>query len=613
MERQRLNLVDQTTHDYVAPESGPGSDVYDSTLSTSLRFLSPSHTGFWDSPTCRRRKGSGLASPERPPLPVSSAAIPGHPGLRTRTPSELERCQSNGALCFINPLFIKVHQPDGDRATASNPSAREEPVSGGLETDNEDARGDRVSDRRDGGPSGQSDLQRPDGNPEPRDDSGGTGGGPKISAADSAPRSPPPRPPPPRVASQLLRKRRMPEKIPWVNGPKEKERERCSSLLFRLSSSLSISPSSSPPKRLSSPISIPRPSLPSSSSSSGRRATASPSSSQEDAQCHLALEEQTIESALVRAVLCRRNAARTLAQGSVSPPGGTPVATGGRAEATGRDEEEEAGEERGARGQRLSDMSLSTDSSDSLDFSQSSAFFLPPLRDPKPPTADDFNAHLPLSLPPSRSTEDDDEDEDDEDDDEDDEDPDYGVGLESDQDQDLTMVPPGLRARRRPSAGALILQRALRRHLRKMSGVFNSLLTPEKRAIRRVVELSRDKGSYFGCLVRDYLGYMGEGAGTQALQGYASGLELLQTLRQFITQMKSYLRQSSELEPPIESLIPEDQIGEYLYVPLRTFTYLSQLGALITVTVAVSMSHALKVWSTAEMLGLHFLHFFKAL
>lgn len=154
---------------------------------------------------------------------------------------------------------------------------------------------------------------------------------------------------------------------------------------------------------------------------------------------------------------------------------------------------------------------------------------------------------------------------DDDEDDENDEEPDYGVSLESDQDQDVTMVPPGRRTKRRTSASALVLQRALRGHLHKMSGVFNSLLTPEKRAIRKVVELSRDKGSYFGCLVQDYLSYMCEGA-TQAWQGYASRLELLQTVRQFITQMKSYLRQSSELEPPIESLIPEDQIGEFHFL-----------------------------------------------
>lgn len=276
----------------------------------------------------------------------------------------------------------------------------------------------------------------------------------------------------------------------------------------------------------------------------------------------MALEDQTIEKAVIRARLSQRNANRNPPLDSSSPP--DPSTTSKQADVPGA-EEEEAGEECSGGGQRLSDMSLSTDSSDSLDFSQSSVFFLPPLHDPSPPTMADFDTHLPLSIPPSHlpysSME---EDDDDDDEDEDEEEHDYGVSLESDQDQDqdLTMVPPGHRTRRRPSAGALVLQRALRGHLRKMSGVFNSLLTPEKRAIRRVVELSRDKSSYFGCLVQDYLSYMSEGAGTQAWQGYASGLELLQTLRQFITQMKSYLRQSSELEPPIESLIPEDQIGE---------------------------------------------------
>lgn len=246
----------------------------------------------------------------------------------------------------------------------------------------------------------------------------------------------------------------------------------------------------------------------------------------------------------MRAKLFQHKASRSPPQDSSSPQDSS--MTGGE------DEMKECGNS----GQRLSDMSISTDSSDSLDYSQSLSFFLPPLHDPSPPTVADFNTHLPLSLPPSilPYMEEDDEDEEDEDEDE----ADYGVSLESDQDQDqdLTMVPPGHRTRRRPSAGALVL-------LRKMSYVFNSLLTPEKRAIRRVLELSRNRSSYFGCLVQDYLSYMGEGAGTQAWQGYDSGLELLQTLRQFITQMKNYLIESSELQPPIQSLIPEEQIGEY--------------------------------------------------
>ncbi|KAM8737959.1 ras and Rab interactor 2 isoform 1-T1 [Acanthopagrus schlegelii] len=560
--------------------------------SADLEEVARLGAGVWDAQFCHRTEGSvslsGIAAPDRPPppaqRPVSLETTPRRPRLRTRTPSELECCQSNGALCFINPLFIKVHQPDGDNCTTSNQGLREEAISNSIETNNsnpEESCGDSMhicsSDHSDSNQLGQSNLWNLSRNSDLLDENIEiSSSSQKLSTVDSVSQSPPPRPPPPRFATRRSapppQQCSMPEKISWINVPKEKmeERERGSSLLSRLGSSLSISPSSSPPKKfsISSPISIPRPSLPislSSFSSSPRRAKASPSSSQEDAQCHLALEEQTIEKALFRAKLSKCNATRT--QDTSSPPDPSLMTTSKPAEVTGGGGRGgEVVKECSGGSQRLSDMSISTDSSESLDFSQSSVFFLPPLHDPSPPTEADFNIHLPLSLPPSHlpycSMEEDDDDEDDEDEEE----PDYGVSLESDQDQDqdLTMVPPGHRTKRRPSASALVLQKALRGHLRKMSGVFNSLLTPEKRAIRRVVELSRDRGSYFGCLVQDYLSYMGEGAGTQAWQGYASGLELLQTLRQFITQMKSYLRQSSELEPPIESLIPEDQIDRVL-------------------------------------------------
>ncbi|KAM4615435.1 ras and Rab interactor 2 [Polymixia lowei] len=555
--------------------------------SADLEEVAKLGAGLWDSELCHRRKGSvsllsGTTAPSRPPLPtqrtVSTETTPEHPRLRTRTPSELECCQSNGALCFINPLFIKVHQPEGGRSTPPDLTA------GSGEPDPENRNPETSNDK-------ESQCYAANGSSphslDPSEDSPGvsvTAESAELqhqssqasqalqSGTDGVSRSPPPRPPPPRLAPRRpappRHQRSMPEKIAWINLPREKEKERerekGGSLLSRLGSSLSISPSSSPPKRLviSSPISIPLPSLPlslSSLSSSPRRAKASPSPSSEDAHCHLALEDQTIEKALNRAKLSRQNTSTDDARDSGSPPDPSRTPTDGGEEGRGGERGEECG------GQRLSDMSLSTDSSDSLDFSHSS-YFLPPLHDPSPPTAADYAAHLPLSLPPSHlpysSMEEDEEEE------EDDDEPDYGVSLESDQDQDqdqdLTLVPPGHRTRRRASAGALVLQRALRGHLRKMSGVFNSLLTPEKRAIRRVVELSRDKGSYFGCLVQDYLSYMGEGAGTQAWQGHASGLELLQTLRQFITQMKSYLLQSSELEPPIESLIPEDQIDQVL-------------------------------------------------
>lgn len=500
------------------------------TTSADLEEVAKLGAGFWDNQLCHKRKKSatlsGVPAPDRPPSAqraVSLAATPGCTFLRTRTPSELECCQSNGALCFINPLFIKVHQPVGDEQTSSVPSGtvkqspRDEATGNSLETNNKGTPlGCRYgpqgcgSDHRD-----SSHLQTHSGTSNLHANSSSSIGSISSqtpSAADLL--SPPPRPPPPRFASQhsaqALQPSSMPEKIPWTKEKLE-ERKRSSSLLSHLGSSLSISLSSSPPRKptISSPISILNPRFPISATRTPSQDSGTVSSSPADR----------------------------------------------RAEVTG-------GEEHSGSGQRLSDMS--TDSLDSLDFSQSSVFFLPPLHDPSPPTEADFDLHLPLSRPPSHQPymgEDEEED-----DDEDDEDPDYGASLESDQDQDqdLTLVPPGHHTKRHPSAGALVLQRALRGQLRKMSGVFNSLLTPEKRAIRRVVELSRDRGSYFGCLVQDYLSYMGEGSGSQAWQGYASGLELLQTIRQFITQMKSYLRQSSELEPPIESLIPEDQIDRVL-------------------------------------------------
>uniref|UniRef100_A0A3P9Q9A6 Ras and Rab interactor 2 n=1 Tax=Poecilia reticulata TaxID=8081 RepID=A0A3P9Q9A6_POERE len=430
--------------------------------------------GFWDSKLCRRAVSASLpktAGPDRPPppalRPLSCPTTPTCPELRIRSPTQLDCCLPNGALCFINPLFIKVYQPDGgNQINSARTSQRPQENVGSITTT----------------PCSK----------------GRTGSNQALGVSPS----PPPRPPPPRLPKHHptppIQKQSMPEKVAWINIPKEEEKEKSSNLFSRLGSSLSISPSSSPPKRLSisSPISIPRRTLPLPLT---------------DAQCHLALEEQTIEKAILRTKLSKQKSVQSTGQGACS----------------------------------ASEPLVMTGSN--------------------PPTVADFNTHLPLSIPPSHlrySSIDIDDDVDDDDDEE--EEPDYGVGLESDQDQDLTMLPPGAHTKRRTSASALVLQKALQGKFRKMSGVFNSLLTPEKRAIRKVLEMSKDKNSYFGSLVQDYLSYMGEGAGAQAWQGYTSGLELLQTIRQFITQMKSYLRQTSEMEPPIESLIPEDQIDRVL-------------------------------------------------
>lgn len=123
---------------------------------------------------------------------------------------------------------------------------------------------------------------------------------------------------------------------------------------------------------------------------------------------------------------------------------------------------------------------------------------------------------------------------------------------ESDQE---TMAPPIKSKKKRNSS--FVLPKLVKSQLRKMSGVFSSFMTPEKRMVRRIAELSRDKCTYFGCLVQDYVSFLQENK-----ECHVSSTDMLQTIRQFMTQVKNYLAQSSELDPPIESLIPEDQIGK---------------------------------------------------
>uniref|UniRef100_A0A8D1SYI0 Ras and Rab interactor 2 n=1 Tax=Sus scrofa TaxID=9823 RepID=A0A8D1SYI0_PIG len=169
---------------------------------------------------------------------------------------------------------------------------------------------------------------------------------------------------------------------------------------------------------------------------------------------------------------------------------------------------------RGGR-QRLSDMSISTSSSDSLDLDRSMPLF-------------GYEADTNSSLE------------------------DYDG--ESDQE---TMAPPIKSKKKRNSS--FVLPKLVKSQLRKMSGVFSSFLTPEKRMVRRIAELARDKRTYFGCLVQDYVSFLQENK-----ECHVSSTDLLQTIRQFMTQVKNYLSQSSELDPPIESLIPEDQIDVVL-------------------------------------------------
>uniref|UniRef100_A0A8C6PHT7 Si:ch211-168d1.3 n=1 Tax=Nothobranchius furzeri TaxID=105023 RepID=A0A8C6PHT7_NOTFU len=79
--------------------------------------------------------------------------------------------------------------------------------------------------------------------------------------------------------------------------------------------------------------------------------------------------------------------------------------------------------------------------------------------------------------------------------------------------------------------------------LHRMSEAFVCFFAPDKRLTRLVEELSRDRRSVFGGMVQDFL------------------LEQRGSLRLFLSRAKCCLLDSRELEPPIETLVPENEKG----------------------------------------------------
>ncbi|XP_053103224.1 ras and Rab interactor 2 isoform X2 [Hemicordylus capensis] len=380
---------------------------------------------FWSSPANNRLQNP---SPRKKPLLSDSiykgsqqlCLINGIHSIRTRTPSELECSQTNGALCFINPLFLKVHSQD---------------VSGNLK---------RQCPRT-------QDVNGPEGS-----------------------RSPPPRPPPPSIHSRLaspqlsrtINQASLPE---TVNHNKHWDLD-----------SLQQRPTPIPPPRLKKKA--------------------------------LTLEA---ESSTKSSVVTRPSHSSVHGSEAASIPGGAlpPHNLAGNKKSLVAGSESQVPWNGGR--QRLSDMSLSTSSSDSLDFDRSMPLFA---------YDGDTNSSL--------------------------------EEYEGESDQE-SMAPPLKPKKKRTSS--FVLPKIVKSQLRKVSGVFSSFMTPEKRMIKKIAEMSRDKRTYFGCLVQDYVSFLQENK-----ECHVSSTDMLQTIRQFMTQVKSYLSQSSELDPPIESLIPEDQIDVVL-------------------------------------------------
>ncbi|KAM5164398.1 ras and Rab interactor 2 [Mantella aurantiaca] len=356
------------------------------------------------SPAFHKPLPQGYVKRESHHLPL----INGVHSLRTRTPSELECSQTNGALCFINPLFLKVHSQDSG-GSLKRESSRAHEANGIGKT-----------------------------------------------------RSPPPRPPPPSINSHRTSLQLSRAVQPEPSMPETLINNRNINL-----DSPSKTATPIPPPRLKKQATINR--------WQSNDQTPSLSSS-----CRSSFESQPEESPPQKTM---QNI--TLSQNCNTS--GT------------------------LRVQRLSDMSISTSSSDSYEYDR----MVPPFYEGD--SLEDFEE-------------------------------------ESDQE---SMAPPVKSRKKRGTT--LGLSKIVKTHLRKVSGVFNSLVTPEKKMVKKIAALSRDKRTYFGCLVQDYISFLQENKDC-----HVSSTDMLHTIRQFMTQVKNYLSQSSELDPPIESLIPEDQIDAVL-------------------------------------------------
>ncbi|NWR55857.1 RIN3 protein, partial [Bucorvus abyssinicus] len=80
-----------------------------------------------------------------------------------------------------------------------------------------------------------------------------------------------------------------------------------------------------------------------------------------------------------------------------------------------------------------------------------------------------------------------------------------------------------------------------------LSNVFTVFLSSDRKLQKKIVELAQDKDSYFGNLVQDYRVYSLEMMAKQS-----SSTEMLQEIRMMMTQLKSYLVQSTELKSLID-------------------------------------------------------------
>ncbi|KAM3595277.1 uncharacterized protein V6R79_020994 [Siganus canaliculatus] len=107
---------------------------------------------------------------------------------------------------------------------------------------------------------------------------------------------------------------------------------------------------------------------------------------------------------------------------------------------------------------------------------------------------------------------------------------------------------PKVPVRRTPTT--VMLDRARYR----LSTVLTGLISHDRRLTQRIVELARDPQSYFGNLVKEHRTFT-----LETMSNHSTSTELLQEIRQMVTQLKSYLLQSTELQAMLE---PQHQYAQ---------------------------------------------------
>ncbi|XP_038144014.1 ras and Rab interactor 3 [Cyprinodon tularosa] len=81
----------------------------------------------------------------------------------------------------------------------------------------------------------------------------------------------------------------------------------------------------------------------------------------------------------------------------------------------------------------------------------------------------------------------------------------------------------------------------------RLSTVLTGIIFHDGRLTKRIVELARDPLSYFGNLVKDHRAFT-----LETMSKHSTSTELLQEIRLMMTQLKSYLLQSTELQALLE-------------------------------------------------------------